>query len=50
MVRTLVFLFAIGAVGALSACNTVKGAGRDISAGGEVITDSAEEVQEEISN
>lgn len=47
MVRTLVFLIGIGA---LAACNTVSGAGKDISAGGEAISDGAEEVKEEISN
>lgn len=48
MVRILVLLLGLGAVAALPACNTVKGAGQDISAGGQVISDSAEEVQEEI--
>ncbi len=33
---------------ALAACNTISGAGKDIEAGGEVITDTAEEVQEDI--
>jgi predicted small secreted protein len=33
---------------ALAGCNTVRGAGEDIESGGEGISDSAEEVQDEI--
>jgi predicted small secreted protein len=33
---------------ALSACNTVKGAGEDIEASGEMIQEGSEEVEEEI--
>ncbi len=35
---------------ALAACNTVKGAGKDIEKGGEAIQDGAENVQEDIEN
>ncbi|SEA59401.1 entericidin A/B family lipoprotein [Rubrimonas cliftonensis] len=45
-------LFALlTALGALSvaACNTVEGAGRDISAGGEAVSDTARDVETEIS-
>lgn len=35
---------------ALAACNTVSGAGKDIQAGGEAISDTADDVGEEISN
>jgi predicted small secreted protein len=41
MTRTL----ALVALIALSACETVEGAGRDIQTAGEVITDEAQEVQ-----
>lgn len=34
----------------LSACNTVEGVGRDISAAGSTLAGTAEETQEEISN
>lgn len=34
----------------LAACNTVKGAGKDIQKGGEAIQDGAEEVQEDLEN
>ena len=33
------------AVGALTGCNTVRGAGQDIQEGGEAIENAAEEVQ-----
>ncbi len=32
----------------LAACNTVAGAGQDIQAGGEVVEDTAEDVQQQI--
>jgi predicted small secreted protein len=32
----------------LGACNTVQGAGRDLSAAGQVVTESAAEVQDRI--
>lgn len=35
---------------ALSACNTVKGAGKDIEKGGEAIQDGAQNVQDDMSN
>ncbi len=38
------------AIPALSACNTVKGAGKDIEKGGEAIQDGAEEVHDDITN
>ncbi len=34
----------------LAACNTIKGAGEDIEAGGEVVQDVADDVKEEIEN
>ena len=35
---------------ALGACNTVKGAGQDISAGGQVISETAEDADTAIKN
>ncbi|MBI2255222.1 MAG: entericidin A/B family lipoprotein [Proteobacteria bacterium] len=35
---------------ALAACNTVKGAGKDIEKGGEAIQNGAENVQEDMQN
>jgi len=37
-------------VPALAACNTVKGAGKDIEKGGEAIQNGADNVQEDIEN
>lgn len=36
------------ALAALSACNTVRGAGQDVSAAGNAITDEARETQQEM--
>jgi predicted small secreted protein len=33
----------------LAACNTVEGAGQDVAAGGEAITETANEAEQEIS-
>lgn len=46
LVSILLILLFVG--GALSACNTTKGIGEDVEAAGEVIEDSAEEVEDEI--
>ncbi|MET0681824.1 MAG: entericidin A/B family lipoprotein [Casimicrobiaceae bacterium] len=35
----------IGPLSAISGCNTVAGAGKDIERGGEVVQDSAKDVQ-----
>lgn len=42
----LVVLF--GGALALSACNTMQGAGEDIQAAGDALSDSAEEVQDDM--
>lgn len=42
------FVAAFVALLALAACNTLSGAGEDIQAGGEAITDTAEEIQSEL--
>ena len=43
-----------GALGALAtllaACNTVDGVGKDVEAGGEVIQDTAQDVEEDIND
>lgn len=41
-------LLALMTFGTLAACETMQGAGRDISAAGQTITEEAEEVQEEL--
>ena len=42
-VSLLTTLFIMGAIGSLTACNTVAGAGKDIEKGGEAIKDKANE-------
>lgn len=41
-------LLALLATAALAACNTVEGAGRDISAGGRAISNTAESVEKKM--
>ena len=49
--RKLVLISLVAlAVPALGACNTVKGAGKDLEKGSEAIQDGAEEVHDDITN
>lgn len=51
ILRKLVLIGVTAAViPALAACNTVKGAGKDIEKGGEAIQDGAENVQDDMTN
>lgn len=43
--RKLVILAALAASLAVSACNTVAGAGRDVEAAGEAVKDTAEDAK-----
>jgi len=43
MIRNI--LLALAAIAALSACNTMKGAGKDVSAAGDAVSDQATETQ-----
>ena len=45
MLKTSAFAVALAM---LAACNTVSGAGKDIEAGGEAVSDAAEDVQDDI--
>jgi entericidin B len=45
MKRLIAFLLVIASAGTLAACNTVAGAGQDLSAGGHAITNSAEQAK-----
>ena len=46
LMKRLIALFLVTAsVAALSACNTVAGAGEDVSAGGHAITNTAEKAK-----
>ncbi|MBU1385460.1 MAG: entericidin A/B family lipoprotein [Brevundimonas sp.] len=42
--KKIVALTIVAAALAVSACNTISGAGRDVSAAGSAVTDTAEEV------
>ena len=42
---TRAIILALVAAAALSACNTMKGAGKDISTGGQAITNEAQDTQ-----
>ncbi|MFO1143935.1 MAG: entericidin A/B family lipoprotein [Amaricoccus sp.] len=46
MTRSIIL--ALVAVAALAACNTMKGAGKDISTGGQAITNEAQETQQKM--
>ncbi|MGI9487144.1 MAG: entericidin A/B family lipoprotein [Geminicoccaceae bacterium] len=41
-------LIVLGLLASLSACNTIAGAGKDIEAAGETITDTADDTKEQI--
>lgn len=47
MIRAIIV--ALGLTALVAGCNTVRGAGQDISAGGEAISNSSTEVQQELS-
>jgi predicted small secreted protein len=41
MIRKLMLMFALTSGLAVSACNTVEGAGKDVSSAGEAVSDAA---------
>jgi predicted small secreted protein len=45
MMRKLVILAALAASLTVAACNTVEGAGKDISSAGKAVTDTARDVK-----
>lgn len=45
IMKKLISLILLMAIAGLIGCNTMEGAGKDISAGGEAITDSAKDVK-----
>jgi entericidin B len=44
----LVILMLLIAMGGLSGCNTIEGAGKDIESGGGTVSDAAREVKEDL--
>jgi predicted small secreted protein len=54
VMKNTIKIASLGALGALAtllaACNTVDGVGKDVEAGGEVIQDTARDVEEDIND
>ena len=48
MTQTMKMFLALIALGTVVACETVQGAGRDLSNAGDTITEESQEVQEEL--
>lgn len=48
MTQTMKMFLALMALGTVVACETVQGAGRDLSNAGDTITEESQEVQEEL--
>jgi predicted small secreted protein len=46
--KILILCLTLLSVTSFAACNTIRGAGRDVSAGGEVVSDAASKVQADI--
>ena len=45
IMRTLIILAALGASLCLSSCNTISGAGKDVSSAGHAVTDTANDAK-----
>lgn len=50
MKKLIIAAFAVAALPLVTACNTVKGAGKDVEATGEVVQDVAQDVEDELTN
>lgn len=50
MKKLVLVLAALAAFPALAACNTISGVGKDVSAAGDVVSDTAEETKNEMSD
>lgn len=46
--KILTIVFMLGMLGAVTACNTMAGAGKDIERGGEKVHDAAKDVQKKM--
>ena len=46
--KIMVVAVMFGMLGALSACNTVAGVGKDVESGGEKVKDAAQDVQKKM--
>ena len=50
MKKIVAALFVAALIPTMTACNTVKGVGKDVQAGGEAVEDVATDVEKEITN
>ncbi|MBK8199629.1 MAG: entericidin A/B family lipoprotein [Acidobacteria bacterium] len=48
MKKIVAALFVVAMLPSLTACNTVKGVGKDVQAGGEAVEEVAKDVEDEI--
>ncbi|MFW6094090.1 MAG: entericidin A/B family lipoprotein [Pseudomonadota bacterium] len=48
MTHSLRLLAVLLLAGALTGCNTIRGAGEDVEAGGEAVSETAEEAEDEL--
>ncbi|KCZ57178.1 hypothetical protein HY29_00185 [Hyphomonas beringensis] len=48
MKKILIAALALSALPMVTACNTVEGVGKDVQAGGEVVSDTARDVKDKI--
>ena len=46
--KNLIALILLVAIGGLSGCNTIEGAGKDIQSGGDAVSDTARDVKKEM--
>jgi predicted small secreted protein len=50
IIRILLALSLLGLFGSLTACNTIEGAGKDVSAAGDAVSGTAEETKDDLKN
>jgi predicted small secreted protein len=48
VMKNLIALILLVAIGGLSGCNTIEGAGKDIQSGGDAVSDTARDVKKEM--
>lgn len=48
LLRIIVICLVLGGGTVLAGCNTMRGAGEDVEAGGEAVQDAAEDAEEEL--
>ncbi len=48
LMKQLIALILLVAIGGLAGCNTIEGAGKDIQSGGDAVSDTARDVKKEM--